>query len=488
MTRELIGLFALNGLLLLLGLALLWSLRPRPAIRLLAAGGVAYMLGIALLIVVGTIEIVLGIPVSPGSLLLGCLTVVAVTATVVRVRSRRVQVVGDASTRQHGRGIAVAGLALGLAALAAYFTTLFRATRFMPAHEWDGWWLWTIRAKSLFYSGDLGGADLVLGPEKLSYPPGLSVLYGTAFEAMGGVDTVTLHLQNWFTALGFAAALAYLLVTRVRVWIAVPALLLAVTLPALRDQMPLFHADALLAYEVALAAVLLLSWLETRASWQCVAASTLLAGALLTKRDGLLFVACVLLAAFAASWLQRGWAWPRLVAASASVAGIGAVWWIAEPRLGDTAPSGGASSVLDDPARFAGALRLTIESALDSTTSSSVVVFTLLALALAAAVGSRRIPAFVLVFMGFAFAGVAAVITTEVAFELSREPVASPVDRLVVVPLVTLAAVLPLLLEVAWRGSGEVVRGRVLERASIQLRQLDRARDAGPVRGGDAPA
>ncbi len=128
-----------------------------------------------------------------------------------------------------------------------------------------------------------------------------------------------------------------------------PAVLLVVTMPALREQAPLFHADALMAYEIAIAAVLLLSFLETRAAWQCVAASILLGGALLTKRDALLFVVCVLVAGFAASLRQRGWAWRGLLTASLVTAAIGSIWWIAQPRIGATTPSGGAQAATVGP-------------------------------------------------------------------------------------------------------------------------------------------
>ena len=158
-------------------------------------------------------------------------------------------------------------------ALAVYFVALFAATRLMPAHEWDGWWVWTIRAKAIYYDGDLGDAGLVLGSVYPSYPPGLSVLYAGALESMGAVDMVTLHLQNWFLALGFSTALLVLFADRVRVWISLPAVVLVTTLPALTEQAPLFHADALLAYEIAIAVVLLLLWLDDEQRWRCAAAS-----------------------------------------------------------------------------------------------------------------------------------------------------------------------------------------------------------------------
>ena len=58
-------------------------------------------------------------------------------------------------------------------------------------------------------------------------------------------------------------------------------------------------------YLIAVAALLLILWIEEKESWQLAAATVLLAGAMLTKREGMLFAACVLLAGFVASFAER---------------------------------------------------------------------------------------------------------------------------------------------------------------------------------------
>jgi hypothetical protein len=464
------GLVVFNVLLFLLGASVLWTVRGwASAASLVPAAGVAYLVGVAVFMIVGTVQIVVGVPISPASMALGCLLVPLAGAVIAAAHDRRapsavpaMSVTAGAPPKAGARRFHVVGLALAAVAFSFYFVLLFRAARFMPVHEWDGWWVWTIRAKAIYYDGDLGYAGLVLGSVYPSYPPGLSVLYAGAMESMGQVDTVTLHLQNWFLALGFSAAFVGVLAGHVRAWIALPTALLVTTLPALTEQAPLFHADALLAYQIAIAVVLLLLWLDDGETWRCVAASLLLVGALMTKRDGILFVACALLALFVASWWQRRWAWPRLTLVAAAVVAVSSAWWLAyQPRPDKAAPSGGASALLDDPGRFGAALRLTFETMLDTASFSLIAGIGALALLLAAVAGGRRLVVFALVFVSLSLVGIAAAIAAELRFEISRDPILSPVDRLVLVPVVVLGAVLPLLLEAAASGNyRERIAGR----------------------------
>ena len=103
-----------------------------------------------------------------------------------------------------------------------------------------------------------------------------------------------------------------LLAPRVRGIILLPALLLMLVLPGLTGIPVPGGAERPLAFFVAIAALLVFLWLDERKSWQLAAAAVLLSGAFLTKREGLLLGACVIVAAGAASWADRRWAWPRL--------------------------------------------------------------------------------------------------------------------------------------------------------------------------------
>ena len=132
---------------------------------------------------------------------------------------------------------------------------------------------------------------------------------------MGSADAVTLHLQQWFLVVGFAGAVAGLLAPRVRTWILLPLLLLLLLMPDLRNRATDLYADTPLGYLLAGSALLVLLWLVDGESWKLWAATLLLGGAMLTKREGILFAACILFAALVASFRERRRAWPRLAAA-----------------------------------------------------------------------------------------------------------------------------------------------------------------------------
>lgn len=450
--RPIVGLLVFNLGLLVVGASVLSGLRGRQGwADLLRLAGLAYLLGVATFVAIMTIEVVLGVPFGPASVLTSGGLVVVVGTLIGRVRRGRT----PRPERLSLRTMVTLPAVLGFAALALYFISMFRAARLAPAFEWDGWWVWTIRAKALYFYGDLGG-ELVgkRFSDYPSYPPGLSLLYAGGFESMGSVDTVTLHLQNWFLAVGFAAALVGLLAGRVGSVIALASVLVVTTMPGLREQATLFHADALLAYEVAIAVVLLLLWLSDKAAWQCIAASVLLVGALLTKRDAILFVGCVIAACFVASWWERRWAWPRLTVLATGVFIVASVWWLgSQSRLDGAAPSGGVAGLLDEPGRFWSALALVVAALFDVDMWSGIAALTVMAVLLALGARLSRLVTFAMAFTTLSVVGIAGVIAAEPNFELTRDPVLNPVDRLVLVPVVALAVVTALLLDGVWRST-----------------------------------
>ena len=115
----------------------------------------------------------------------------------------------------------------------------------------------------------------------------LPILDAAAFHAMGGVDVVTLHLQFWFLLVGGVAALAGCLYRHVPAWLLWPSLLARARRAPLRRapshaagrrprRRPLRRRRAALAL-----------WLGDGRGWRLAAAAVLLAGATLTKREGL---------------------------------------------------------------------------------------------------------------------------------------------------------------------------------------------------------
>ena len=86
---------------------------------------------------------------------------------------------------------------------------------------------------------------------------------------------------------------------------------------------------------------------------------------------------------------------------------------------------------------------------------------------------------FAVVFMGLSLLGIAGVIAVERNFDISRDPILSPVDRLVLVPVVVLGALLPLLLETAWRSTVQDSERRDVAHVSPAARHLEPASHTG---------
>ena len=168
----------------------------------------------------------------------------------------------------------------------------------------------------------------------------MPALEASAFHFMGSADAVTLHVQFWFFACGFAAAVAGLLAPRVSPYALWPCLVLVLVTPRVVGRNLDPQADFLLDYFFALAALLVALWLVEREPWLLATASVFLAAAAMTKREGQLLVACIVVAGAVASWRQWRYAWPRL----ALVAGVAVAalvpWriWFSSRDLTESSP------------------------------------------------------------------------------------------------------------------------------------------------------
>jgi 4-amino-4-deoxy-L-arabinose transferase-like glycosyltransferase len=271
---------------------------------------------------------------------------------------------------------------------------------------------------------------------------------------MGTDDVVTQNLNYWFFTLGFAAAVAGLLAPRVRGIILLPALLLMLVLPGLTGIPVPGGAERPLAFFVAIAALLVFLWLDERKSWQLAAAAILLSGAFLTKREGLLLGACVIVAAGAASWADRRWAWPRLAVLGAAAFVLALPWraWVAIEGYRSDAPEGGYFAFIDDFDRARDSLWLAVRAMFGYDLWLVLPATAVVAAALAFLAGARRGAVFTLVFIGATLASNAWVTLTN-PVTISLDYSLNPATRFMVTPLLVVASVLPLLLERAWSGT-----------------------------------
>jgi hypothetical protein len=183
-----------------------------------------------------------------------------------------------------------AGVAL-LAALLVHAWPTFAAK---PLDNYDGWAMWGMKAKALFL---LGGADAGLFASRgaqqlhLDYPLLVPSLDAVASRAMGGFDPRLVHLQFLLDGVAAFAALAALLGRRAPGWLAWPFLLALAAAPAVTGQLVTGYADIPLAFLVAAGLLAAAGWLEDGSGRMLALATLFFAGAVLTKNEGVVFVA-----------------------------------------------------------------------------------------------------------------------------------------------------------------------------------------------------
>jgi hypothetical protein len=340
--------------------------------------------------------------------------------------------------------------ALFVAGIVVYFEGLFRAQRLAGvAREWDSWANWLPKTRELHVSGRLEPEFLSLvTSQSPGYPPGPATIQAAAFHAMGSADTVTLHLQYWFLAAGFVLAVIGLLAQRVHHAILFPVVLALLVAPSLVDWITTVYADIPMGYLIALAALLVILWIEEKESWQLAAATVLLSGAMLTKREGLIFAACVLLAGFVASFADRRRLWRPLLAAGLIAFALALpwrIWFTAHGLPGDGPELGylGAFSYLEV---VWPSLKLNLETLVDPNLWRFAPVLAGAAIVLAGLAGAWRVSLYAGMFVVAAVgAGTWVFWTNPVAFNDVW-----PIHRYTGITVLVLAVLTPLLLQRAW--------------------------------------
>jgi hypothetical protein len=450
--RALLGLAAFNGFLLGVGIAVLAALRGWHSWTDLArCAGVAYFLGVALVGVALTVELVMGVPFSFATIVLTGVGL-AVLAAAVRAPLARLR---PAPVPDRARGLGFVTLAFGLLVVVC-LEALFRAGRLAGLSAWDAWAFWVPKAKAIYF---FGGLDEQFFRELANptYPPLVPALEAAAFHFMGSADVVTLHLQFWFFACGFAAAVAGLLAPRVSPILLWPFLLLVLVAPRVAGRNLDPQADFLLDYLFALAALLLALWLVEREPWLLAAACPLLAAALLTKREGTMLVACLVVAALVASWREWRQAWPRLVLV-AGLAGVVAIpWriWFSSRELTGELPAAGVLALFDNLDRAWPALESALGALFAFDLWLLIVPLAIAAIVLGYLGGARVLPTFALALYALTTAGLTWALWafTELELPFVQDEGVNPIVRLSGSLVVASAALVPLLLDAAWRGT-----------------------------------
>ncbi|MBA2741402.1 MAG: hypothetical protein H0U46_05270, partial [Actinobacteria bacterium] len=149
--RAIVGLVVYNLFLLGVGAGVLWGVRGwRWWTDFVRLAGVAYLLGVASLMTLVTLELVLGIPISSLTIFSSGLALTAVGLAVGRLRAHSLPGLRPPGWR--APGLTLFG-ALFVAAIVVYLEALFRADRLSGiTREWDSWAFWMPKAQSLYYS------------------------------------------------------------------------------------------------------------------------------------------------------------------------------------------------------------------------------------------------------------------------------------------------------------------------------------------------
>ena len=152
------------------------------------------------------------------------------------------------------------------------------------------------------------------------------------------------------------------------------------------------YGDIPLAYLVALAALLLVLWLEEQQPWQLAVATIFLAGAMLTKREGILFTVCVLVATFAATWAERRLRWKPLLVTGLVAFALALPWriWFVAHGLPGDGPTPG-TWVRPPPRPGGRSFHLVVTTLFDRDLWPIVPAVAVAAIVLAAVAGSWRI-------------------------------------------------------------------------------------------------
>lgn len=451
-TRSLTGLVLLNAFILVVGAGLMWGLRGwRSWAELARLAGLAYMLGVSGLGVMLTAELIVGVPFSIYTVLLTGGALIAGGLCAGRVLHRSRPLLRD------GRGTRLGLAAAAFAALIiVYFEALFRSARLTGLYAWDAWDFWVPKAKMIYFFGGLDVEFLrqLPGP---TYPPVVPALEASAFEFMGSADVVTLHVQFWFLLAGFLAAIAGLLATRVPHLLLLPFLLLVLVAPRVVGRTLDPQADFLLDYQFALAALLVALWIVERHPWQLACAALFLGGMMLTKREGQLLAACIVVAALTVTWRQRRFAWPRLGLAAGCSLALALPWrvWFSAHGLTGEFPSEGVTGLLRHSDRAWPALQSVLTALFDYQLWLVVPPLAAIAIVLALLAGARWLPAYAAIIYAVAVAGFTWSLWSFTEFELPfrQDEGINFVVRLSASLVILSAALVPLLLDAAWRGT-----------------------------------
>ena len=162
--RAIAGLVLFNAAALGAGAAILWGLTAfRWWTDVVRLAGLAHLLGLAAMMILLSLELVVGIPVSGATVVVNLAAIAVCGLGVGTLRAVARPLVAPPDWRFPRVSLFVA---LCVAGIVVYLEGLFRQARLSSTLvEWDGWWNWIPKAKSIYFFGRLDPEFLVVPAE-----------------------------------------------------------------------------------------------------------------------------------------------------------------------------------------------------------------------------------------------------------------------------------------------------------------------------------
>lgn len=360
MSHSLLGMGALNLLFLAVGCCVLWAIRGWKAWpELVRLGGVAYLLGVAVVGVLATDVLIAGLPLGV-PVVVGLSVLAAGAGVAVGLALRRPR-----PSWRLGEPRREPLLLLGMACAAlvlVFLEAFFRVAHLQGLFAYDAWAFWTPKAQAIYYFGGLD-QSLFTSLAGNTYPIFVPTLQAMDFHFMGSPDTVVLHVQYWFLLIGFVSAVLGFLRPRVPLVLIWPFLLLMVLMPDLDYRVLNPQGDLPLDYFFVAAALCVALWIVRPERWLLVSYAVFLAASLSTKREGQLLAAVLVAAALLSTSRSRRFAWPRLIGVGALAFSFTIPWrlWLDSHHISGEWEEASWSGMLHNLWRIPPALRVVTE-------------------------------------------------------------------------------------------------------------------------------
>jgi hypothetical protein len=172
-----------------------------------------------------------------------------------------------------------------------------------------------------------------------------------------------------------------------------------------------------------------------------------------------MLVACLIVAALVASWREWRYAWPRLgvVAGLAVAAAIPWRIWFSARDLTGELPAAGVLSLFDHLDRAWPSLESVLVTLFDYDLWIVIIPLAVAAVVVGYLGGARVLPTFALVLYALTTAGITWALWafTELELPFTQDEGVNPVVRLSGSLVMASAALVPLLLDAAWRGTDD---------------------------------